>query len=518
MIVLLAIGLPIAVIFAWAFELTPAARAEADDGHAASARPRPVLSYVVLALLAGVLLGLTPFWLLDLDSDERWAREIGEPGIESYADDGDWERAYALMLELERRAPDTPNLDALWQRFASRGTISSSPPGAAVYRRPYNASDDEFRLLGQAPLENVHLPFGLSVLRFELDGHEPLQRTIGTNTENGTRTLLFPTPDFVLDVPGTLPEGMVRVAGFEAEIAGEGATFSDFFLGRHEVTNREFRQFVDAGGYARPECWQHEIVVDGEVVPFDAAVREHFTTQSGLPGPSTWIDNDYAEGERDFPVGGVSWYEAAAYAECNGAELPTAYHWRQAYSPLDLAWLLPTGNYESRGPRAVTASRNLSWPGTYDMTGNVREWVFNAVASERMQLGGGWSDPAYRGLDTVTSNPSADPMDRSAGQPRGLQWLPALSRLRRRQAARRPRRAARGGRALDAAAHQLSGRLWRRRRARRALSLPADAAGRARIRPSCSGPAPQPPCSTRSTTIRCCSTLRSRTDGLSPSR
>ena len=38
----------------------------------------------------------------------------------------------------------------------------------------------------------------------------------------------------------------------------------------------------------------------------------------------------FAENQGDYPVGGVSWYEAAAYAEFAGKSLPTVAHWQRA--------------------------------------------------------------------------------------------------------------------------------------------------------------------------------------------
>ena len=38
----------------------------------------------------------------------------------------------------------------------------------------------------------------------------------------------------------------------------------------------------------------------------------------------------YPDGQDDWPVSGVSWYEAAAYAAYAGNQLPTVYHWEMA--------------------------------------------------------------------------------------------------------------------------------------------------------------------------------------------
>ncbi len=36
-------------------------------------------------------------------------------------------------------------------------------------------------------------------------------------------------------------------------------TLGDFFIGRYEVTNREYKAFVDAGGYLNREYWKHTV-------------------------------------------------------------------------------------------------------------------------------------------------------------------------------------------------------------------------------------------------------------------
>ena len=48
---------------------------------------------------------------------------------------------------------------------------------------------------------------------------------------------------------------------------------------------------------------------------------------TGRPGPATWEVGSYPEGQDEHPVSGVSWYEAAAYAEYVGMSLPTRFHW-----------------------------------------------------------------------------------------------------------------------------------------------------------------------------------------------
>ena len=64
-------------------------------------------------------------------------------------------------------------------------------------------------------------------------------------------------------------------------------------------------------------------------VSWEEAVLE-FRDTTGRPGPSTWELGTYPEGQDDWPVRGVSWFEAAAYAQFAGKSLPTVHHWRLA--------------------------------------------------------------------------------------------------------------------------------------------------------------------------------------------
>ena len=79
------------------------------------------------------------------------------------------------------------------------------------------------------------------------------------------------------------------------------------------------------------EYWKREFVKDGEIISWQDAMLE-FRDTTGRPGPSTWEGGRYPGGQDEYPVTGVSWYEAAAYAEYAGKSLPTANHWIGAAS------------------------------------------------------------------------------------------------------------------------------------------------------------------------------------------
>src|SRR5438067_13601483 len=101
----------------------------------------------------------------------------------------------------------------------------------------------------------------------------------------------------------------------------------DFWIDRYEVTNREYKKFVDAGAYQKREFWKQPFERGGRVLSWQEAMAL-LRDATGRAGPSTWELGTYPADQADFPVSGVSWYEAAAYAAYTGKSLPTVYHWR----------------------------------------------------------------------------------------------------------------------------------------------------------------------------------------------
>jgi dienelactone hydrolase len=134
-----------------------------------------------------------------------------------------------------------------------------------------------------------------------------------------------------------------------------------------------------------------------------------FRDRTGRPGPATWELGSFPEGRAKFPVSGVSWYEAAAYAEFVGKSLPTVHHWYYAADLSIFSDILRFSNFGDQGPRPVGARPDLTAYGNYDMAGNVREWAWNANGERHYTLGGAWSDPTY----LYTGPDALDPMDRS---------------------------------------------------------------------------------------------------------
>jgi hypothetical protein len=137
------------------------------------------------------------------------------------------------------------------------------------------------------------------------------------------------------------------------------------------VRYRQFKQFVDAGGYRKAEYWKQPFVRSGVTLSVAQAV-DKFRDATDRPGPATWQLGTYPDGTDDMPVGGISWYEAMAYAEFAGKNLPTVYEWFGAAAIVGQfqSDILTLSSFHGRGPAKVGANRGMApygpttWPAT----------------------------------------------------------------------------------------------------------------------------------------------------------
>lgn len=377
------------------------AEALAEVEQAAAPRPRAlrgalVATVVVLAVIAGAFA-----WMRAADQRLRWVRDEAMPEISRLAMAGEPVAAYRLAQQALATAPGDPQLTALWESVTQEVPITSRPEGAEVSMRSLPANDD-WIVLGHTPL-TVRVPLAQMRWRFALDGYE-------------TRELIPLVYPHAVDLarPGSLPPGMVQVPAGEVEdpVRGTEVKLPEFFIDATEVTNRQFKAFVDAGGYRRREFWTQPFVDAGRTLSWTEAMAQ-FRDATGRPGPSTWEVGTFPEGAADQPVSGVSWYEAAAYAEFAGRALPTIYHWQGAAGLGGVfSDVLQVSNFSGRGPLPVGAAGSLSPYGAADMAGNVKEWVWNETdAGLRFVLGGAWYEAAY----TFQDEDARTPFTRTAG-------------------------------------------------------------------------------------------------------
>ena len=339
--------------------------------------------------------------------DVRWVSAEALPELQRLATQTQYDSAFALAVRARAIVRDDPTINLIWNRVSATRMIETVPAGATIWRAPFGDTT-RWERLGIAGVDSVLLPaVRHSRLKLDLAGHRTAQVLWSPSVS--------PRRAFRLDAIEAPFPGMVHVGDGRsgARLPGldqlPSVELNDFLIGRHEVTNREYREFMRAGGYADADHWTEPFRSAGRPLPWARALAM-FVDRTGRPGPATWEAGEPPRGEEEFPVGGLSWYEAAAYARWARMALPTAYHWSRAAEMSAGYLIVPGSNLDAKGPRVGSTTVGMSASGAYDMAGNVREWIANAdTEGKRYIFGGGWTDQIYSFNDAYAQ----DPFDRS---------------------------------------------------------------------------------------------------------
>ena len=347
--------------------------------------------------------------------------EAGESAMEPAAAKADYEQALGQMERMEF-AEATRALE---------GLVRSAPPGGEVKAQALEKLPESryFGALGlrgvgkkdecTAALEGLkndfaHAAWGLRAAKAldEMKGapkgmvyvpegpfymgesHDDLRRFLGSRLRGD----IFENPQGL--------EHFLDFWGYSAERPRHVAKTGAFYIDRTEVTNEEYKRFVDA--------------------------RNH-------PAPAGWRAGRFRADEARMPVRNVTHEDASAYAEWAGKRLPTEAEWEKAARGVD-GRLYPWGSVWDKkfchhlregeaSPVVVgTYAQKASPYGCLDMLGNVMEWTdswfapyegsekgpdkepFGAIAHVRR--GGSWTTQYAKPIPTRCSARYAlDPED-----------------------------------------------------------------------------------------------------------
>ena len=147
---------------------------------------------------------------------------------------------------------------------------------------------------------------------------------------------------------------------FDAELPQHQVYLSAYEISRYEITNAQYRVFVEATN--RP-------------------------TPRGHNGEETWLD-ETLNGDTQ-PVVGVTWFDAQAFAEWVGGSLPTEAQWERAARGTS-ARTYPWGDTPPKARQHANFARRYNRPvsvvqfpkgespeGIADLAGNVWEWCLD---------------------------------------------------------------------------------------------------------------------------------------------
>ena len=250
--------------------------------------------------------------------------------------------------------------------------ITSTPSGATVY---LNGA-----AVGKTPLQNHEIDTGLRrekqvEIGLELSDHKSRVKIF---TVTGGQNVPWDVPLEQILVPKIIepkitemvliPGGEFRMGNRKGHKAyggylGHTVHVDAFYIDKYEVTNTQFKAFVDAN----PQ-WQKDNIPDKY---HDGGYLSH------------WTGNSYPSGKGDHPVEHVSWYAAMAYAQWVGKRLPTEAEWEKAARGGLVGKEYPWGNNfdanqlndaDDTTPVGRYAPNGY---GLYDMARNVGEWCLD---------------------------------------------------------------------------------------------------------------------------------------------
>lgn len=247
----------------------------------------------------------------------------------------------------------------------------------------------------------------LSIVRLLLVLELALMTSCGNPQQNAASApdmVPVPAGEFLMGSDRVDREGLQQRYGlvrplFLDEHPAHTVTLPSFFIDRYEVTNAQYKEFVRATRAREPADW----IQNGYNLFKDRLEQTDLETLR-------WIGRDYFKFDVDtrtldkpallalmskrrseldvFPVGGVTWHEAAAFCQWQHKRLPTEAEWEKAArGPQGLEF--PWGN--TWDERLLNAGDDAKWEdgiapvgsyehskspyGAYDMAGNVWEWV-----------------------------------------------------------------------------------------------------------------------------------------------
>jgi len=271
-----------------------------------------------------------------------------------------------------------------------KGTLEQKVGTLRLVTNPMDASITiDGKDYGQTP-NVISLPEGTYKLKLSKEEHQDVEETIKIEWNKSLeRNIDLPTgpPPSIIGKDGAemllIPAGEFQMGSNDISDAKVHTVYlDDFYIDKYEVTNAQYKKFMDATKYK---------------------------------APSYWNDSNY--NAPNNPVVGVSWNDAKAYADWAGERIPTEAEWEKSARGGLVGKQYPWGdtlthddaNYTGTGGKDIwtyaspVGSFKPNGYGLYDMAGNVWEWCAD------------WYDSNY-----YVTSPKSNPSGSASGQYRVL--------------------------------------------------------------------------------------------------
>lgn len=370
-------------------------------------------------ILTGLLLFLFIYFFSKSQSkDSLLTKQL--PEISNAFDKGETLNVFKKTKILLEKFPNNQILRNFYLKSSRKISVDTDLEGTQVFIKYFR--DSIWNYIGLTPIDSIRVPeLGFDTNDFNL---KLINGDIEYLPEGGEYGF------FDMSLIKELPPGFTFkrtkekiFMNFPGIFLGSENVIPAFGVSKTEVSNRQYKKFLEDGGYENPDYWDFPIKIKGENYYFKNSIKL-FTDKFGKFGPKNWTYGEYPEGEGNYPVRGISWFEARAYAKYKGLSLPNIFQWLDAAKLSGFTAKIPDisgSNYNSGTLKEVNFQINNTeiLP---NIAGNVREWVTNSHGLDRKGiLGGSYETKEY----TFNSFYSLSPFNRSIQN--GLRLVKNLS-------------------------------------------------------------------------------------------
>ena len=366
---------------------------------------------ILSIVLTGLVLLIFIYFFRKINNNQALVSEVIPELIEMY-DDGKIAESFLKSRELLNEYPNNEIIKSYLDKSSKYAYLQTDTDGVDVSVK--YPEDSTYTYLGKTPIDSFVVP--------NLGGNQSHKLKLIYNkidykyNGNDWHNYRFPDPSI------EIPEGHKAFLGTDSWMFLQGVNFEDiklssFSIGINEISNEDFQEFIDIGGYENPSYWDFPFQMGNKIYDFNSSIKL-FTDRYGRSGPANWSYGKFPSGLDNHPVTGISWFEARAFAKYKNLILPNIFQWTYASGiPEDVMIMnqsvINNSNFDSTQMREVTNNEG-SYNGLNNIGGNVKEWVLNPNGNGKEKysiMGGAYNESSY----TFNNYYSLSPFNRSIG-------------------------------------------------------------------------------------------------------